>query len=76
MSTTPVLKLLDFSKVFAKETDACSKGIEVVLMQEGHPISYLSRALSPKNLGLSVYEKKLFAMGCYFIIMTNHQSLK
>lgn len=59
-----------------------------VLMQKGQPLAYLSKALSPKNLGLSVYEKELlavvmtvvkwrhFLMGYHFIIKTDHQSLK
>ncbi|KAL3509669.1 hypothetical protein ACH5RR_029070 [Cinchona calisaya] len=37
-------------------------GMGAVLMQESHPIAYLSKAFNPKNLGLSVYEKELMAM--------------
>ena len=57
-------------------------------MQEGHPIAFLSKALSPRNLGLSAYEKELLALlmavtkwkhyllGYHLIIKTDHQSLK
>ncbi|XP_027081018.1 uncharacterized protein [Coffea arabica] len=49
-------------KAFVIETDVSGGGIGVVLMQEGHPIAFLSKALSAKNLGLSVYEKELLAL--------------
>ncbi|KAH9762794.1 hypothetical protein KPL70_000939 [Citrus sinensis] len=55
---------------------------------EGRPISYLSKALSPKNLGLSAYEKEMLAvvfavqkwrpylLGKHFKVITDHFSLK
>jgi len=49
----------NFSKHFVVETDASRVGIGAVLMQEGHPITYFSKALSQKHLGLSAYEKEL-----------------
>lgn len=52
MSTTPVLAPPDFNKQFTIETDASDKGIGAVLLQEGHPIAYISKALGPKNMGL------------------------
>ncbi|KAL2245963.1 UNVERIFIED_CONTAM: Retrovirus-related Pol polyprotein from transposon [Sesamum indicum] len=88
MSTAPVLALPDFTKPFIVETDACGKGIGPVLMQEGRPIAYLSKALAPKNLGLSTYEKEFLALllavtkwkhylqGHHFIIRTDQKSLK
>lgn len=87
MSTTPILALPDFQKPFIVETDASFKGIGVVLMQGGRPLAYLSKALAPKHLGLSVYEKELLAIlhavskwrayliGTHFIIKTDLQSL-
>ncbi|KAL2246158.1 UNVERIFIED_CONTAM: Retrovirus-related Pol polyprotein from transposon [Sesamum indicum] len=50
MTTAPVLAMPDFSQPFTVETDACGNGIRVVLMQ---PIAYHSKALAPRNLGLS-----------------------
>ncbi|KAL2235732.1 UNVERIFIED_CONTAM: Retrovirus-related Pol polyprotein from transposon, partial [Sesamum indicum] len=88
MSTAPVLALPDFTKLFVVETDASGKGIDVVLMQEGKPIAYLSKALAPKNLGLSSYEKEFLALllvvtkwkhylqGHHFIMKTDQKTLK
>lgn len=59
MGSTKVLALPDFIQTFVIETDASSKGIGAVLMQGGRPLTFLSKALAPKHLGLSVYEKEL-----------------
>jgi hypothetical protein len=58
----PVLALLDFAKPFVIETDACHVGIGVVLMQDGHPLAFVSKALGPRNISLSVYEKEYLAI--------------
>lgn len=85
--TAPVLALPDFSKQFYIYTDACQYGIGAVLMQQGHPLAFLSRALGPKNQGLSTYEKEYLAIilavvhwRAYlqvseFVIYTDHSSL-
>lgn len=57
-----MLALPDFNKKFVVETDASAIGVGAVLMQEGHPVAYLSRALAPRNLGLSAYEKECLAL--------------
>lgn len=62
LSSAPVLALPNFKKEFIMETDASSTGIGAVLMQDHHPISYISRALGPRHQSLSVYEKELLAV--------------
>ena len=88
MTATPILALPDFIKTFVIETDASSGGIGPVLMQDSHPIAYLSKALSPKHQALSTYEKEFMAvvlvvekwrpylLGRHFVIKTDHFSLK
>lgn len=62
MTTTPVLQLPNFEKPFIVETNASYHGIGAVLMQGGHPLAYLSKALGPKSVGLSIYEKEFLAI--------------
>jgi hypothetical protein len=56
--TAPVLSMPNFSQTFEVETDASDKGIGAILQQNGHPIAFISKALGPKNQGLSTYEKE------------------
>lgn len=55
--SAPVLALHYFSQTFCIYTDASHAGIGVVLMQKAHPLAFLSKALGPRNQGLSMYEK-------------------
>ncbi|CAL9248404.1 unnamed protein product, partial [Arabidopsis halleri] len=88
LSSTPVLALPNFDKRFVVETDASNTGIGAVLMQDNHPICFISRALGPRHQSLSVYEKELTAVvhavqswNAYlahreFTIKTDQRSLK
>ena len=70
------------------EFDASGNGIWTVLLQEGRPIAYLSKALASKNLGLLTYKKEILAavmavqkwrpyvVGKHFKIIIDHHSLK
>ena len=62
MTTTPVLALPNFQAQFTIETDACKDGVGAVLMQQGQPLAYLSKALGDKHKNLSIYEKEFLAL--------------
>jgi hypothetical protein len=57
MSSAPVLALLDFAVPFHVETNVSRSDISAVLQQNGHPIAFISKSLSPRNQGLSTYER-------------------
>lgn len=62
VTSPPVLALPNCSAHYTLETNASGHGIGAVLMQQGHPIAFISKALSPKNLLLSTYERELLAI--------------
>ena len=88
MTTCPVLALPNFSLPFIIEADGCASGIGDVLMQQGHPLAFMSKGLGPKAAAQSVYEKEAIAiletlkkwrhylLGNKLIIKTDHESLK
>jgi hypothetical protein len=57
LTSAPVLALPDFTKQFQLQTYASELGVGVVLMQNGHPLAFISKALGPRTKGLSTYEK-------------------
>lgn len=85
MTTAPVLALPNFQEQFQ---DASGKVIGVVLVQQGHPIAFISKTLASKHYGLSAYEKVLltvvyavekwraYILRTHFTIRTDHFSLK
>lgn len=60
--STPVLALPDFSKPFQLQMDACDSGVGAVLLQEGHPLAFVSKSLGPCTRNLSTYEKEFLAI--------------
>jgi hypothetical protein len=87
MTTTPVLALPRFDLPFVVETDACDNEMGAVLMQQGKPIAYISKALGERNRHLSIYDKEFLALilavekwrpylqRSPFVIKTDHKSL-
>ena len=87
LTTAPVLALPDFHQAFVLETDVSEFGIGALLMQNHHPIAFLSQTLSARNSALSTYEKECLAIilavekwrpylqAKPFTIKTDHKSL-
>jgi hypothetical protein len=62
LAEAPVLAMPDFTTTFCIETDASNMGVGAVLLQKGHPLAYISKALGPRTKGLSTYEKEYLAI--------------
>ena len=87
LTTAPVLPLPNFQKQFVIETDACDTGVGAVLLQDGHPLAFVSKGLGLRTKGLSTYEKEYMAVllaverwrtylqHAEFLILTDHISL-
>ncbi|OIV89032.1 hypothetical protein TanjilG_01655 [Lupinus angustifolius] len=88
MVQLPLLVVPDFTQTFVVETDASSKGIGTVLMQQSRPLAFWSQGLSLRAQQKSVYERELMALvqaiqrwrhyllGRHFIVKTDQKSLK
>lgn len=57
-----VLEMPNFEKEFVLECNASATGIGAVLMQDKHPIAYLSQGLKSKALSLSAYEEEMMSI--------------
>ena len=88
LTRAPVLALPNFAEQFVIEIDASGSGTGVVLIQRGHSITYISKAIGKKYQMLSAYVKDFYAilfevrkwqhyfLGNHFIIKTYQKALK
>lgn len=60
--SAPVLALPDFSKPFQLQTDTCDSSVGAILLQDGHPLAFVSKSLGPRTKTLSTYEKEFVAV--------------
>ena len=61
VTLAPILRCLNFSEPVEGQGDASANGIRFVLMQNGQPVSYSSRALTTSERNYSQIEKELLA---------------
>ena len=62
LSTAPVLAFFDVQKKVTVNCDASQSGLGAVLLQEGQPIAYVSRALTSTETRYVQIEKELLAV--------------
>ena len=88
MIEAPVLRYLDFTKVFEVACDASGVGIGGVLSQQGHPIAFFSEKLNDAKRRYSTYDKEFYAvmqslrflrfylLPTEFVLFSDHQALR
>ncbi|MCO5611843.1 hypothetical protein L7F22_066102 [Adiantum nelumboides] len=86
--SSPILKLLDFSKEFKVVTDASELALGGVLTQEGRPVAYTARKLRDHEKNYSTHDLELLAvihalklwrhylLSSKFQLVTDHKSLE
>ena len=64
LSTTPGLRLFDPNLKVQIQCDASKTGIGACLLQEGQPVAYYSKALTPTEMNWFPIEKECLAVVC------------
>lgn len=87
LTNAPVLALPDFTRPFVLTTDASGHTIGAILLQDGRPIAYESKKLTPAEMNFHTPDRELLAVihalkiwRCYlegpkFTIVTDHHPL-
>ena len=82
------LRYCDIKREVTLEVDASKRGLGAVLMQEGKPVAYASKSLSPTEQDFAQIEKKMYAIvfgterfnpyiyGRNVVVTTDHKPLE
>ena len=62
LTEAPILAVPDFRQTFCIKTDDNGIGIGTALMQGGHPLAFLSKAMGPRSHGLLMYENEFMVI--------------
>ena len=62
LCANPVLAHFDARKQLVVQCDASKNGLGAVLLQDGHPLAYASRRLTPTEQGYAQIEKELLSV--------------
>jgi RNase H-like domain found in reverse transcriptase/Reverse transcriptase (RNA-dependent DNA polymerase)/Integrase zinc binding domain len=88
LTSAPTLSIFDSSKPLLLQTDASKDGLGACIMQDGHPIAYASRTLTPCEKRYAQIEKELlsivfgverfhhFTYGRKVLVNTDHKPLE
>ena len=62
ISTAPILRYYDPKKPVVLQTDACTKGLGAVLLQDGHPVYFASKSLTAAQQNYVAIELEALAV--------------
>ena len=62
LTSQPVLRFYDVEKTVQIQADTSQNGLGACLLQEGHPIAYASRTMTPAEVNYAQIEKEMLAM--------------